>query len=189
MGRFILSKVHQAWGLKALHEGDFLNPTLGQGSQAPGICILASGRRLRSLLWPHAYPRGLRSGQPRDTVRFHHSRRLPWTSVTFSPFIPASLTISPEHHDFDILKLSGHLPERGKKGLKLVSVGHADCGPRGPPCPSPACAHLRTGLAMLWTLGHGHKTWNTPCTSARCWARLSQSPYLALGSVEPAAGF
>lgn len=33
-------------------------------------------------------------------------------------FSLASLTISPEHNGFGILKLSGHLPERRETGLK-----------------------------------------------------------------------
>lgn len=43
----------------------------------------------------------------------------------------------------------------------------------------------RTGLATLWTPGHtqGFKYASHIC----CWAGLSQMPYLALGSVEPAA--
>lgn len=81
MGRFILSKVHQAWGLKALHEGDFLNPTLGQGSQAPGICILASGRRLRSLLWAPCPPTGLKI---RSASRHCQASSLPKASLDVS---------------------------------------------------------------------------------------------------------
>ena len=42
--------------------------------------------------------------------------------MQFFPFSLASITISPEHNGFDILKLSGYLPECGKKRLKLLCL-------------------------------------------------------------------
>lgn len=180
--------VWQAWDLNPV-SGSPSEPVSGAGVQGPGDLHFSFWGKVenQSFLWapypPQAENETLETPL-QETLKFHHLSNLQWKLATFLPFSLASVTIRPKNNSFDILKLSGHLPESER-------TGWCPHGLRTHAWPMPSCVHfstgdrLRTGLAVPWTEGHTQHL--KPAFPICCWTRPSQMPYWALSSVEPAA--
>lgn len=114
----------------------------GAGAQGPRDLHSSFWQKAENLLWTSCPPMGLKIG---STLRNHQAALLPKPVAEVGnifPFSLASLTIRPENNGFDIVKLSGRLPEAEKEGLKLVplqvvhAVVHAVLTPTSPRAPN-----------------------------------------------------